>query len=452
MLISILDQQPVVFTVTELNLSIKALLETSYPFVWVKGEISNFRVPTSGHYYFTLKDEHSQIKAVFFRPQNRNIRFTPESGLQVLCQGRLGVYEPRGEYQIIVEVMEPQGIGALQLAFEQLKRKLEAEGLFAATAKKPLPLCPREVAVVTSPTGAAIRDMIKVFEKCPYPLCVTIFPVRVQGQEACHEIAAAVEAVHRLTEQYEWDVLIVGRGGGSIEDLWPFNEEVVARAMFSCCVPTISAIGHEIDFTISDFVADHRAATPTAAAEWVVSQVSSFERNLLNLQERITKAYSGQLDRLTQRILLLEKSLTDPRKRLEDMRLFVDDRSDRLCLAINRHMEKLRALHSQLKGKLEFRSPLRQIHQYRVLVDQKRRELSHHHAAGLEKRRLELQKHTSLLETLNPLRVLTRGYSITYRLPDRKIVRKVSDVKLGDEVRVKLSEGYLECKVEEKVE
>ena len=202
-----------VFTVSELNAHIKGLLESSFRLVWVKGEISNFRVPSSGHYYFTLKDETSQIRAVFFRPQHRHLRFVPEAGLQVLCQGRVSVYEPRGEYQIIVEVMEPQGVGALQLAFEQLKKKLDAEGLFDASRKRPLPAFPQSIGIVTSPTGAAIRDILKILQRSPYPLSVTVLPVRVQGAEAAGEIAAAIRAADSLAGSFDWDVLIVGRGG-----------------------------------------------------------------------------------------------------------------------------------------------------------------------------------------------------------------------------------------------
>jgi len=437
-----------VFSVSLLNAQIKALLESNYPLVWVKGEISNFRVPASGHYYFTLKDDQSQIRAVFFRGQNRHLRFVPESGLQVLCQCRLSVYEPRGEYQLIVEVMEPQGLGALQLAFEQLKKKLEKEGLFDASLKLPLPVCPQRIGIITSSTGAAIQDMLKVLRRSPYPLSVTLLPVRVQGREAAAEIAAAILATDSLAARFQWDVLIVGRGGGSIEDLWPFNEEIVARALSSCSIPTISAVGHEIDFTISDMVADLRAATPTAAAEWIVSELERFQRDLQSHQDRILRAMAQKTDDLKQKLAFLEKRLVHPKRRLEDLRLFVDDRLDRLQLAFGRRIEQFRTVHGHLQEKLRSVHPLKEIYRYRALVDQQDRQLALHQHRVFDVCRFRLQGCAVQLQSLSPLAVLGRGYSITYRLPDEKVIRKPGDVQAGERVRVRLSRGFLECVVE----
>ncbi len=447
MLHPVLEEKPSVFTVSELNAQIRGTLESNFPLVWVKGEISNFRVPASGHYYFTLKDDQSQIKAVFFRPQQRRLRFVPESGLQVLCQARLSVYEPRGEYQLIIEVMEPQGLGALQLAFEQLKKKLESEGLFDSGLKLPLPPCPQNIAIITSPTGAAIQDILKVLRRSPYPLSVTLLPVRVQGQEAAGEIAAALNAANLLAEEFQWDVIIVGRGGGSMEDLWPFNEEIVARAIAASHVPTISAVGHEIDFTISDLAADMRVPTPTAAAEWVVSQLERFHRDLSNLHERILQAAAQKIMKYQQHLDFLEKRLVHPQRRLADLRLFVDDRLERLQLAFGRHMERLRTLHTHLTEKLQRTHPARDIQAYRKVLDQQYRELVLHQQKILDANRFKLQSSTAQLESLSPLGVLARGYSITYRLPDKKVLRRAAEVSQGQDVLVQLSEGYLECKV-----
>ena len=307
-----------ILTVSKLNQQVKMLLEEKFPFVWVKGEISNFRVPASGHFYFTLKDAKSQINAVFFRAQNRFLRFLPEAGMQVICQARLSVYEPRGEYQIIVEVMEPLGVGELQLAFEALKRKLDAEGLFDPARKKVLPLCPQNICLITSKNGAAIRDILKVLQRSPYPVTVTLFPVAVQGNEARVEIAQAIESANMLTWRHEWDVMIVGRGGGSLEDLWSFNEEIVARAISGSSIPVISAVGHEIDFTIADMAADLRLPTPTAAAEWVVKGLEQFHRDLHGCRDRMVQVVKTRLDNLRLRIEYLERRIAHPKRRLEE--------------------------------------------------------------------------------------------------------------------------------------
>lgn len=436
-----------VFSVSELNARIRSILEGSLPFVWVKGEISNFRIPASGHHYFTLKDQQSQIRAVFFRAQNRRLRFVPEDGLQVVCQGRITVYEPRGEYQLVVEIMEPEGLGALQLAFEQLKKRLEAEGLFDASRKRPLPVCPRRVAVVTSPTGAAIRDMLKMLQRSPYPLEVTLIPVRVQGKEAAGEIASALSVVGSLREKLNWELVIIGRGGGSIEDLWPFNEEVVARALAACEVPTISAVGHEIDFSISDLVADLRAPTPTAAAEWIVSRLESVQRELERCREQATARMKRVVENCGHRLRLLERGLRDPRRRLDDLRLTLDDRVERLRLAWHRDLDRRRTLHGHLAGRLRICHPIRRIEPFRQSIAQLEKEVSHRFLTQLSFLRHQLERTAGKLEMLSPLAVLSRGYSIAYRLEDGRIIRSSSEVELDEKVRVRLAEGAMECRV-----
>jgi exodeoxyribonuclease VII large subunit len=376
------------------------------------------------------------------------LRFVPESGLEVLCQARLSVYEPRGEYQLIIEVMEPQGLGALQLAFEQLKKKLEAEGLFDPKIKRAISSCPQRIAIVTSPTGAAIRDILKVLQRSASPLSITLFPVRVQGQEAAGEIAAALEASNRLAEEFKWDVIIVGRGGGSIEDLWPFNEEIVARAIAASQVPTISAVGHEIDFTISDLVADMRVPTPTAAAEWIVSQLERLHRDLSQVRERILQAAVQKISGFQQQLGFLQKRLVHPQRRLADLRLFIDDRLERLQLALTRRLERLRTMHAHLSEKLGRTHPSRDIQAYRALLDRQRRELLLHGQKIVDGQRFRLRNAAAQLESLSPLAVLARGYSITYLLPEKKVLRKASEVERGQEVLVQLAEGHLECRVQ----
>lgn len=441
------QEKPVVFTVSELNAQIKTMLESSYPLVWVMGEISNFRVPSSGHHYFTLKDDQSQIRAVFFRAQQRSLRFTPEGGLQVLCQGRLSVYEPRGEYQLIVEVMEPQGFGALQLAFEQLKKKLEKEGLFDASRKQPLPACPTHIAIVTSSTGAAIQDILRVFQRSPYALSVTLLPVRVQGREAAGEIAAAIEKANQLASAHQWDLLIVGRGGGSIEDLWPFNEEIVARALADCAIPTMSAVGHEIDLTISDLVADQRAPTPTAAAEWVVTQLDRFERELAICQEKLVNLLRQKVDAKKQILQFTESRLIDPRRRLADLRLFLDERMERILLALEGRMERAGTRLLHLQERLQRVHPLQVITALRAQLEQTCRDMTIHQQKVLNGHRLRLQENSAKLNALSPLSVLERGYAIAYLQPRREVLRDANQAHPGEEVLVQLARGNLLCEV-----
>ncbi|MBP8645515.1 MAG: exodeoxyribonuclease VII large subunit [Syntrophobacteraceae bacterium] len=440
-------EEPLVYSVSELNARIRDLLETHYGLVWVMGEISNFRIAASGHHYFTLKDEESQIRAVFFRSQNRYLRFVPESGLQVLCQGRISVYEPRGEYQLIVDVMEPQGLGALQLAFDQLKKKLGSEGLFDSSRKKAMPLCPQRIALVTSPTGAAVRDILKVLHRSPYPLEISLLPVRVQGQEAAGEIQAAIETAGKLREQFGWDVILVGRGGGSIEDLWPFNEERVARALAACPIPTISAVGHEIDYTISDFVADLRVPTPTAGAQWVIHRLEEFQRQLSGCTERMVEILQRRLEGARNALEFLEKRLVSPRRRFESLRLFLDDRAERIQLAFSRHLDRRRTLSIHLLERLRAGYPVRTIDHSRTQVNRLQREMMLHFERNLEGWRSLVRQSLFRLESLNPLSVLKRGYAIGYRLKDMAVLRESTQVRPGDEVGLRLAQGGLKCTV-----
>ncbi len=437
-----------ILTVSKLNQQVKMLLEEKFPFVWVKGEISNFRVPASGHFYFTLKDAQSQINAVFFRAQNRYLRFLPESGMQVICQARLSVYEPRGEYQLIVEVMEPLGVGQLQLAFEALKRKLDAEGLFDPAAKKALPLCPQNICLITSKSGAAIRDILKVLQRSPYPVSVTLFPVTVQGAEARHEIAEAIVSASMLTWRHEWDVVIVGRGGGSIEDLWAFNEEVVARAISGSSIPVISAVGHEIDFTIADMAADLRMPTPTAAAEWVVKRLEQFHRDLHGCRDRLAKVIEARVQNLGLRLRYLESRITHPKRRLDNLRLTVDDRLERLTLAVERRLERMRDSFSHVAGKLLYLKPEARIQRGRAELNRLCKELMLYHHRILDEYRLSYEHNVTRLEALSPLSVLSRGYSITHRIADGKVIRSHTETWPGDRVLVRLASGRLECLVE----
>jgi len=388
-----------IYTVTELTAEIRATLEDVFTGIWVSGEISNFHHHTSGHMYFTLKDQASQIRGVMFKGQNRLLRFRPEDGMAVVAFGRLTVYERRGEYQISVEHLDPKGVGALQMAFEQLKQRLEAEGLFDPARKRPIPMLPERIGVITSPTGAVIRDILNVLGRRFADINLVVCPVPVQGAEAAPAIVDALETMNRLGG---FDVLIVARGGGSIEDLWAFNEETVARAIAASKIPVISAVGHETDFTIADFVADLRAPTPSAAAEIVMARK----------------------DELVQRL---------------------DDLLDRLAGAVTRRHESLAERLRGLERTLAVLSPLERIRRQRERGQDLTRRLEATSARLLERLKAGLERAAGKLDSLSPLAILGRGYSICYRLPDETIVKDAATLAAGDRLRVRLHRGAALC-------
>ena len=435
-----------IYTVSQLTTEIRTLLEGKFEHLWVEGEISNLRLPSSGHLYFTLKDEAAQARAVMFRMQNRLLKFDPKDGLKVVCYGRLTVYEPRGEYQIVVDHMEPKGLGALQLAFEQLKEKLSREGLFDPAHKKPLPPLPQKIGIVTSPTGAAIRDMLQVIDRRFANVHILLYPVRVQGPGAAQEIAQAID---ELNQRPGLDVMIVGRGGGSLEDLWAFNEEVVARAIYRSRVPIISAVGHEIDFTIADFVADLRAPTPSAAAELVVRNKVELVQTLESLVWRLCQAGRLGLEARRERLFSLIPHLADPRKRISDQRLRLDDLFSRLGGSM--HQGLLRKTERiQLKSEsLLLLHPGRLVVEYSHRLSQLYRGLAVAGRAGLRFYRRGLEGCLGKLQNLSPLAVLERGYSIARLLPSKEIIHRASQLKVDDRVNVRVHQGDFIARVEE---
>src|SRR6266545_133044 len=401
-----------VYTVSELTQLIKSQLEERFPAVWVEGEISNLRTPSSGHAYFTLKDDGAQLRAVLFRGRGRRVPFQLEDGLQVLAFGGLDVYAARGEYQLVVELMEPKGLGALQLAFEQLKRKLAAEGLFDPARKRPLPHFPRTIGIVTSPTGAALSDMLHIIGRRFGDLRVLVAPVRVQGEGAALDI---VEALSALGEVADLDVVIVGRGGGSVEDLWAFNDERVARAIAAAKAPVISAVGHETDFTIADFVADLRAPTPSGAAELVVREKLHVVRALGELYARLGQAMRGQVERGRERSLYLARRrvLTDPARALREWHRRVDDLALRLRAGV-RGNHRLAAHRVALAtNTLSSLHPLARISQGVAVLAQLRGRLLATGGHSIKASRHRFEAAVGRLESLSPLAVLGRGYSLT---------------------------------------
>lgn len=379
---------------------VKGVLEENFVEVWIEGEISNLRIPSSGHIYFTLKDEGSHIRVVMFRGQGRFLKFKLEDGLHIILRGSITVYEARGEYQILANYAEPVGAGALQMAFEQLKEKLAREGLFDQARKRPVPMVPKKVGIVTSPTGAAIRDMLHILGRRFANLHIIIYPVKVQGAEAPPEIIRAIREINTVPDL---DVIIVGRGGGSIEDLWAFNNEGVARAIYNSRVPVISAVGHETDFTIADFVADLRAPTPSAAAELVVKNKAELEERLETLYRRLCHLAKGRLNLLASCVRNIEGRLRSPVDRVRQLFQRLDDLTIRLNLSIRQKLESSKK---------------------------------------------KLDREASLLNSFNPLAILNRGYSITTNLATGAVVKEIREVKAGDRVGVRVTDGEMECRVE----
>lgn len=436
---------PKIYTVTQLTEEIQVIIEERFDFVWVEGEISNFSAPASGHYYMVLKDEKSQIRAVMFRLQARYLRFLPENGMKVIAQGRIGIYAPRGEYQIILDYLEPMGVGALALAFEQLKKKLAGQGIFDEDIKKPLPYLPQRVAVITSPTGAAIRDFLNVIRRRFANINITVVPVRVQGDEAAADMVKALQIVN---DKLNVDVIVLTRGGGSLEDLWAFNEEKLALAIRRSQIPVVSAVGHEIDLTISDLAADLRAPTPSAAAELLVVEKETLTNHLDKIKERLVSGMVLTIKYQTQELQRLAKGLLDPRKRLADIWMRLDEIHSRLSRGINLIMrDRWTRLNTEGRSLL-LHSPMHIMSSIKQQLDFQKISL----ARALKNRLGEKQMALSLLEKrmndLNPLSILKRGYSITRKLPEETVLRDVSGVKKGDQVQVLLSEGGLKCRIE----
>ena len=393
-----------VFTVQELTKYIKKRLEGDFELtnLWVKGEISNFIHHSSGHMYFTLKDKASQIRSVMFR-EHTPLKFTPEDGMCVLARGNIGVYEKRGEYQLYVLEIQPEGIGTLHVAFEQLKKKLKEEGLFDEAHKKPLPVIPRKIGVVTSPTGAAIRDILNVSRRRFPNIHIIIAPVRVQGEMAKGEIVRAIEM---MNAQEDIDLMIVGRGGGSLEELWAFNEEIVARAIYDSKVPIISGVGHETDFTIADFVADKRAPTPSAAAEIALPEKKELTRYVQTMRNRLDQSMYKRLE--------LER----------------------------KHLQSI------IRNVI-FRKPKSRIDQHRQHLDDILKQLNQNATNNLKSQGKDLDGLMGKLDTLSPLSILSRGYSVSLKMPDEVIVKAIAEVSKGDLMKVVVTDGDIFCEVGE---
>lgn len=434
-----------VWSVTELNARVRGMLEAEFRSIWVEGEISNYREAQSGHLYFTLKDESSQIRCVCFRNQARLLKFRPEDGLHVTLRGQLSVYEQRGEYQIYVETLEPVGLGALQLAFDQLKQRLEAEGLFAADRKKPLPVLPGRIGIVTSPAGAAVRDILRILRRRYPNACALVYPVRVQGDGAAQDV---VEALRFLNRKQLVDVVIVTRGGGSLEDLWAFNEESVARAISASTIPVISAVGHEQDFTISDFVADVRASTPSNAAEIVVRTRQDFDSHLLNTEQQLTQIIRYKLMVHHRRVheLATHPGFRQLEAMLRQRRQRLDESAAQLAGLLRVRLQDARRRFQSAAACVAAFDLRARIAALRARAGQRSSELFARMDALLAARRRQLERFATQLDERSPLRILDRGYAVVYDATGN-VVRDADAVQVNDEVSIRVRSGRLAARV-----
>jgi len=437
-----------IYTVSDLTARIRDLLTKNFTDVTVQGEISNSRAASSGHYYFTLKDERAQVRCVLFKQQQRGMKFRPEDGIQVTVRGSVSVYEARGEYQIYVESIEPAGRGALQIAFEQLKKRLEAEGLFDGSRKKSLPLLPSRIGLITSPTGAAVRDVVRILKRRFPNVHMTLYPVRVQGEGSAPEIVAALEY---FSKQRLVDVILLVRGGGSLEDLWSFNEEIVARAIAASGIPVISGVGHETDFTIADFVADVRASTPSAAAELVVQTRREFDKHVFDLRARLEGSLRYKLLELSRRVHALSgrRGFRRPLDLLRQQRQRADELTSRLALGLRARLENSRKRLNTARlhvAHFDFRAKIGVL---RLSLHKLSQEL-----AGREDRLLRLKRErwerlSLQLQERSPLKVLERGYAIATDAAG-KVITDAAQVQLGDALTIQLHRGRLLTAVKSK--
>ena len=434
-----------ILTVSRLTALLRGVLEENFEQVWVEGELSNLSLPSSGHLYFTLKDSGAQLRSVMFKGAAKNLKFRLTDGMALIARGRISVYDQRGEYQLICEYLEPAGVGALQMAFVQLKERLAKEGLFEEVHKRPMPQFPRRVGVITSATGAAIHDILNVLKRRFASLEILLYPVRVQGEGAAIEIARAVDDMNRLKLA---DVLIVGRGGGSLEDLWSFNEEVVARSIHRSHIPVISAVGHETDWTICDFVADLRAPTPSAAAELVIASSEELRARLESLTHRLRLAMERQLAGMQARLQAQRRSLHDPTALQGHLAQRLDDLTERLYLALGNNVMRRREQFERLQATLLHHNPVRQAdnlqQRIRLLSAQAERLMM----LRLEGLKQKFGSNAARLEVLSPLNTLSRGYAIAIQKMDGRVVVDAAQLTVGNRLWIRFHRGSAECCVE----
>jgi exodeoxyribonuclease VII large subunit len=435
-----------ILSVSQLTNLVTGVLEENFDHVWVEGEISNLSTPTSGHIYFTLKDSSSQIRAVMFRASARILKFKVSDGMHLIVRGRVSVFAQRGEYQLIAEYLEPKGLGALQLAFIQLKERLFKEGLFDESQKKPIPRLPKVVGVVTSPTGAAIHDILNVLERRFSNIHVLLNPVKVQGEGAAEEVASAIRDFNRYGNV---DVLIIGRGGGSIEDLWAFNEEVVARAINKSKIPIISAVGHEVDITISDLAADLRAPTPSAAAELVIASKSELSETLAVQISRLNRAMNLKLNETRGKFLQLFNGLRGPSSQIQNLSQRYDYLQERFIGCTTTIIELHKRQLESFDGRLTSKNPRIIVEMYKEQLASLQSRQERAVTGRLERLKDSVGLHSTALQKLSPLATLGRGYSLTYRSSDGVLITDSGQINTGDRVDLYFAHGRAKCTVEQ---
>lgn len=444
--------QQKIFSVSELTSSIKGMLEGRFAFISVVGEISGLRRPASGHIYFTLKDEQAQIKVVLFRMQQRYLQQLPKDGDMVVCLGRISVYEPRGDYQLIIDSLDYHGEGALQLAFEQLKKQLDAEGLFDQELKKPIPPLPEDLILVTSPSGAAVHDFIRIARKRYPRVRISVYPAAVQGEHAAEELRQAVAAINleQNAGRLKADAIVLCRGGGSVEDLQAFNDEELAREIRSSTVPVVSAVGHEIDFTIADLVADLRAPTPSGAAEMLLPDAQALREHLADQVRRLRRAMQGQVDRYQERITLFRQRLSGAARPVDSLLLRLDHLAENMDHAMQACLNGLQARLDKAENRLQRNNPFLQLNLYQQQVEEMQRRLRRIGSRLISDKEKELARAAGVLEAVSPLSTLARGYAVTRKNSGRRkgeVITAAEQVQAGESIEVLLHRGRLECKV-----
>ena len=438
-------QNPDIYSVSRLNSEVRLTLELQFQTLWLQGEVSNFVAAASGHWYFSLKDSAAQVKCAMFKMANRNSTFRPQNGQQVLIRARISVYEPRGEYQLLAEFIESAGAGLLKQQFEQLKAKLQAEGLFDPAIKKSLPAQVQRVGVITSPTGAAVRDIVTVLKRRAPGIEVIIYPSQVQGDSAAAQLRNMLSTAIRRNEV---DVLIIGRGGGSLEDLWCFNDEQLCRAVAACPIPIVSAVGHEIDFALTDFVADVRAPTPSAAAELVSPDQSHLLERISRLRSALIQAQRARMQQVAPKLINLNQRLIalHPKRRLEQQQQRLDELQLRLTASIKRNVLSAQQQQQYLDKSLRQLSPVKMLTQQKQHINQLEQRVKQAQQQQLKQQKQRLAQLSSQLNTVSPLATLARGYSITFD-DKQQVVTDSSQLKTGDNVVVKLAAGSFDAEV-----
>ncbi|MCN4145022.1 MAG: exodeoxyribonuclease VII large subunit [Thiohalomonas sp.] len=424
--------EPNILSVSEFSRNVKRVLEYNFPTVWISGEISNLAMPRSGHWYFTLKDEQSQVRCAMFRQSNQRLNFVPSEGMQILVKGRVSLYEARGDFQLILDSMEDAGVGALQRAFEQLKHKLQTQGLFAAEHKKPLPVMPHCVGIITSPTGAALHDILNVLKRRFPALPVIIYPAQVQGNEAPEQL---LHALHQAQEQDLCDVLIIGRGGGSIEDLWAFNHEQLALAIYDCHIPEISSVGHEVDFTISDFVADVRAATPSAAAELASPDKEELLNCLRGIEKQLVNVIERYLSTLQQQLQRQYKRLKHPGRYLDEVAQRIDKLTTRMEQRLNFRLQLRQEQILTLEARLQQHSPLHQLTRQQIRLDYLQQRLKHSLSPYFEHVQQKIASLAREMDAFSPLATLGRGYSLV-KDAQGELIKSATQLTAGQQVTI----------------